>query len=156
MIELDIPGRGILQLNHLVLDVNGTLALDGQLLDGMAKRISSLRDRLEIHLLTADTHGRQAVIDRQLGLKAGRIPAGDESAQKAAYVRGLGAESVVAMGQGSNDAGMLEAAALGIGVLSPEGLSVEALLAADLVVPDIFTALDLLDKPIRIVASLRK
>jgi soluble P-type ATPase len=63
---------------------------------------------------------------------------------------------VVAIGQGANDAGMLEAAELGIGVLSPEGLAVETLLAADLVVPDIFLALDLFEKPLRIVASLRK
>jgi len=156
MIELDIPGRGNLQLTYLVLDVNGTIALDGQLLDGMARRLSLLKDRLEIHLLTADTHGRQAEIDQRLGLQAVRIQAGREAAQKAGYVRRLGAEKVVAIGQGANDAGMLESAGLGIGVLSPEGLALEALLAADLVMPDIFAALDLFEKPLRIVASLRK
>jgi soluble P-type ATPase len=51
---------------------------------------------------------------------------------------------------------MLKEAALGICVLSPEGVALEALLAADLVVPDIFTALELLEKPIRIVATLRQ
>jgi len=156
MIELDIPGRGVLQLSHLVLDVNGTLALDGRLLDGMKKRIATLSDRLEIHLLTADTHGQQAEIDRQLGRQAVRILPGDEAGQKAAYVRRLGAEGVAAVGQGANDAGMLAAAALGICVLSTEGTAAETLLAADLVAPDIFAALDLLDKPLRIVASLRK
>lgn len=156
MIELDIPGRGILQLRHLVMDVNGTLAVDGSLLDGLAKRLSQLRERLEVHLVTADTHGRQAGIDRQLSLRAERIGSGDESAQKSEYVRRLGAETVAAVGQGANDAGMLEAAALGICVLSPEGTAVETLLASDLVAADIFTALDLLDRPMRIVASLRK
>jgi len=156
MIELDIPGRGILQLNHLVLDVNGTIALDGELLDGMAKRLTILKDRLELHLLTADTHGRQAEIDRQLGLQAVRIPPGDEPTRKAYYVRSLGTQSVAAIGQGANDQEMLASAGLGICVLSPEATSVEALLAADLVVPDIFAALDLFDKPLRIVASLRK
>ena len=156
MIELNIPGRGSLQLHHLVADVNGTLAVDGQLLDGLVKKISALRDRLTVHLLTADTHGRQAVIDGQLNLKAVRVGPGDEAAQKADYVRRLGAETVVAIGQGANDAGMLEAAALGICVMSQEGVAVETLLAADLVTPDIFAALELLDKPLRIVASLRK
>lgn len=156
MIELDIPGRGNLQLEHLVLDVNGTLALDGQLLDGMTKRLPALGARLQIHLLTADTHGRQAEIDRRLGLQAVRIRPGDEAAQKADYVRRLGAARVAAIGQGANDAGMLEAAGLGVAVLSPEGLAREALLAADLIVADIFSALDLLDRPVRIVASLRK
>lgn len=156
MIELNIPGRGNLCLHHLVTDVNGTLAVDGQLLDGLVKRITALRDRLTVHLLTADTHGRQAVIDGQLSLKALRIPPGNEAAQKANYVRSLGAETVIAIGQGANDAGMLEAAALGICVMSQEGVAVETLLAADLVTPDIFAALELLDKPLRIVASLRK
>ncbi len=72
------------------------------------------------------------------------------------YVEKLGADSVVAIGQGANDAGMLKAAALGICVMSAEGAAVETMLAADLVVPDIMAAFDLLDKPLRIAASLRK
>jgi soluble P-type ATPase len=51
---------------------------------------------------------------------------------------------------------MLKAAALGICILSKEGLATETLLAADLLVPDIFSALDLLEKPLRLIASLRK
>jgi P-type E1-E2 ATPase len=156
MIELNIPGRGLYQLEYLVCDVNGTLALDGQLLPGITRSLTSLRDRLQIHLLTADTHGRQAAIDQQLNLTATRIPPGNEADQKAAFVRQLGAEKTIAIGQGSNDAGMLKAAALGICVFSAEGSAVEALLAADLVTPDIFTALNLLENPLRIVASLRK
>jgi P-type E1-E2 ATPase len=156
MIELNIPGRGTLQLEHLVSDVNGTLALDGLLLEGIPRALRGLRDRLEIHLLTADTHGRQDLIDQQLGLKAIRLQPGDEAGQKAAYVRQLGAGLVVAIGQGANDAAMLKGAALGICVASREGAAVETLLAADLYLPDIFAALELLDRPLRIVASLRR
>ncbi|HLE15037.1 MAG TPA: hypothetical protein VI776_09830 [Anaerolineales bacterium] len=156
MIELNIPGRGHYELEHLVSDVNGTLALDGQLFDGLVRPLSAMRDRLSLHLLTADTHGRQAVIDRQLNLSAVRILPGDEALQKAEYVRRLGAQHVVAIGQGANDAAMLKEAALGICVLSQEGAAMETLLAADLVAPDIFAALELLEKPLRIVASLRK
>jgi len=156
MIELSIPGRGNLALEHLVMDVNGTLAVDGILLDGIAKRIGALRNRLTIHLLTADTHGRQAVIDQLLNLQAVRIHPGDEAGQKADYVRQLGAENVAAIGQGSNDAQMLKAAALGICILSMEGLAVETLNAADLFMPDILSTLDLFEKPLRLIASLRK
>jgi soluble P-type ATPase len=91
MIELNIPGRGRLQLEHLVCDVNGTLAVDGQLIEGLARPLRNLRDRLELHLITADTHGRQATIDQQLGLRAVRLHPGDEAGQKAEYVRHLGA-----------------------------------------------------------------
>ena len=156
MIELNIPGRELLQLEHLVCDVNGTLAVDGQLLDGLARILNRLRDRLVLHLLTADTHGRQEIIDHQLGIQAVCLQPGDEAGQKANYVRQLGSERVVAIGQGANDAAMLDQAALSICVLGQEGTAVEALLAADIVVPDIFSALELFEKPVRIVATLRK
>jgi P-type E1-E2 ATPase len=156
MIELNIPGRGTLQLEHLVSDVNGTLAIDGQLQEGLAKSLKLLADRLKVHLLTADTHGSQYLIDQQVGVRGVRVQPGNEAEQKAEYVRKLGAEYVVAIGQGANDAAMLKTSALGICVLSEEGSALETLLAADLVVPDIFTAISLLEKPLRIVASLRK
>lgn len=155
MIELNIPGRGLLQLEHLVCDVNGTLTVDGKLPDGMIRALTQLRDRLQVHLLTADTFGRQDAIDRMLNLTAMRIQTGQESEQKAAYIRRLGAESVAAIGQGANDAQMLQEAGLGICVLSSEGTAVQALLAADLIMTNIFDALELLEKPLRIVATLR-
>lgn len=156
MIELTVPGRGQIQLDHLVSDVNGTLAFDGRLMDGVAKTLVALGDRLTVHLLTADTHGRQEAVDQQLGMRAVRIPPGGEAEAKASYVRDLGPERVVALGQGTNDAGMLREAAIGICIVSPEGLSVEALTAADIVAPDILSALALLENPLRLVASLRQ
>ena len=145
-----------MRLEHLVSDVNGTLAFDGRLIDGVADSLLTLADRLTLHLLTADTLGRQKSIDAQLGLTAVHVPPGGEAETKAAYVRNLGADHVVAIGQGANDAGMLREAGLGIAVLSPEGLSASALSAADLLVPDILTGLDLLRHPMRLVASLRQ
>ena len=156
MIELDIPGRGVLRLQHLVTDVNGTLAVDGHLVEGVASSLLALGDRLRIHLLTADTHGRQALLDQQLGLQAVRIPAGGESEAKGAYVRNLGAEGVIALGQGANDVDMLREAALGICVLGPEGTAVEALMAANVVAPGVLDALELLRQPLRLVATLRR
>jgi P-type E1-E2 ATPase len=156
MIQFNIPGVGEYTLEHLVMDVNGTLAVDGQLIESVAAKIASLRERLSIHLLTADTHGRQRIIDRQLDLTAVRIQPGEEVLQKAEYIRRLGAERVVAIGQGANDAKMLAVARLGICVMSVEGVAKETLLAADLVAPTILSALELLEQPMRIVASLRK
>jgi P-type E1-E2 ATPase len=156
MIELKIPGRGTIKLDHLVSDVNGTLAIDGQLKEGVARTLAALGDRLQIHLLTADTHGKQHIIDRQLNLEAVRVKSGNEAKQKAEYIESLGSQSVIAIGQGANDAAMLKTAQIGIALLSTEGLAVEALLAADAVVPNIYTALELLEKPLRLVATLRK
>jgi P-type E1-E2 ATPase len=156
MIQFNVPGLGDYQLEHLVMDVNGTLAVDGQLIEGVAEKVASLQGLLKIHLLTADTHGKQYLIDQQLGLAAVRIRPGGEALQKAEYVRGLGRATVAAIGQGANDAGMLSEAKLGICVLSSEGVAREALLACHLLAPSILLALELLEKPARISASLRR
>ena len=156
MIEIRVPGRGVLQIEHLVCDVNGTLALDGVLLPGVAERIARLRARLEVHLLTADTHGRQDALDRELDLTAVRLQPGDEAGQKARFVQRLGTDNTAVIGNGANDAGMLAAAGLGVCVVSPEGLSLEALRASDVLAPNICSALELIEKPLRIVATLRK
>jgi P-type E1-E2 ATPase len=157
MIEVDIPNFGSLQFEHLVLDVNGTLSLDGVLLDGVAERLGELRKQIQLHLITADTHGRQAEIDRQLSLRAVRLDSNRPDAeQKLAYIRTLGRERVVAVGNGENDSLMIEEARLGIAVLGPEGLSSHTLRNADLVVADILQGLDLLRFPKRLVATLRR
>ncbi len=157
MIELQIPGRGITQLEYAVFDVNGTLATDGVLIDGMAEKIAVLRGKLEVRLLTADTHGKQVEIDQQLTFTADRLkPGGFEREQKADYVRTLDANRVVAIGNGGNDVDMLKAAAIGIAVIGHEGLSGEALAAADVVVADVHDAIDLLLNPKRLIATLRR
>jgi P-type E1-E2 ATPase len=156
MLEINIPGRGMLEIIHLVSDVNGTLAIDGILMEGIQEKVSKLRKQLEIHLLTANTHGKQNEIDKILNLKSVIISPGKEALQKADFVRSLGAENVVAIGQGANDAEMLKTASIGICVISPEGTAVETFLAADLVVPDIYAGLEILEKPMRMVADLRK
>jgi len=154
-VDIEIPGRGRLHLSHLALDLNGTLARDGEVLPGVAGRIAALKGQLEVTLLTADALGRATATARELGIALTRLAPGDETEQKAAFVRAAGADQVVAIGNGANDAGMLRAAALGIAVLGDEGLALPALLAADLVVPSITAALDLLLVPARLQATLR-
>ncbi len=156
MIEIEIPGFVRFQLEHLVLDVNGTIAKDGRLLEGVAELLSRLRTSIQVHMITADTHGSQKAIDSVLSLTAIRIPTKDQAQAKLEFVERLGAARVVAVGNGANDATMLERAALGIFVAGPEGSAVEALLKADVVVPDIRAALELLTHPKRLIATLRR
>ena len=157
MIDVHIPGRGDIQLKYAVFDVNGTLATDGQLIAGIEPLIAQLRDRMEVRLLTADTHGKQIEIDRQLNLAADRLqPGGHEREQKADYVRALDAQHVVAIGNGGNDVDMLKAAAIGIAVIGHEGAAFEALAAADVVTQDVVDAIGLLLNPKRLIATLRR
>jgi len=154
-IPLDIPGWGDAELWHLVLDMNGTLALDGALLPGVAERIVVLRPTLGIHLLTANTHGGAKALADSLGIGLHLLEPGAGSPQKRAFVEALGAETVVAMGNGRNDADMLAVARIGIAVMGHESASTAALNAADLAVVDINDGLDLLLHPRRLLASLR-
>jgi len=155
VLTIDIPGYGELRLEHLVLDYNGTLAGDGQLIGGVGQRLDALVESLQIHVITADTFGSVRTALRGLPCKLAILPPGQQDEGKRAYVAQLGFEASVCVGNGRNDRLMLEAAALGIAVLQTEGAASVTLSAADLVVPDILAALDLLARPNRLVATLR-
>jgi P-type E1-E2 ATPase len=155
MIEIEIPSRGRLRLEHAVFDVNGTLAVDGQLLTGVSERLAQLQAQLDVVLISADTHGTLDQLAGELDVRAVRLRPGDEAAQKAAFVAEFGAEQVVAFGNGANDVGMFQQAALSIAVLGGEGLAQRCLLSADILAPDILAGLDLLLKPRRLLATLR-
>ncbi len=58
MLEIDIPGFGVLELAHLICDFTGTLSVDGRLLPGVDKLLDELAASLAIHVVTADTFGR--------------------------------------------------------------------------------------------------
>ena len=154
-IEVRVPGFGLLDLEHLVLDFNGTLAIDGRLLPGVKRRLDRLTRTLHIHVMTADTFGKArtslASVDCRLEILAG----GAEERAKAAYVRRLGADRVACIGNGRNDRLMLRTARLGLAVIQAEGAAAQTLAAADLVLPSIIDALDLFRKPRRLVAALR-
>jgi soluble P-type ATPase len=156
MIRISVPGLGEYKIQHLVLDVNGTIALDGKLLPGVSERLGRINHSVELHLVTADSHGNQAAIDTALGTTAVRITPGHESDQKGRYVRTLGAANVVAIGNGENDVGMLISAAIGIAVLGEEGLASRAYQAADVISRSIGDALDLVLHPARLSATLRR
>lgn len=156
MIEMNIPGRGIFQIEYVVCDVNGTLAVDGILLPGMISAIQKIKDRVKVYLITANTHGNQEKISHELGIEAIIIDKGNESDQKQDFVKKLGSEKVIAIGQGSNDAKMIREAAIGICVFSEEGTAVETLLSADIVVNNGIDAISLIQHPMRMVATLRK
>jgi len=155
MIELILPGKNKIEISEIVFDVNGTLAVDGTLISGVKPKIEQLKGIVGIHLLTANTHGKQDQIDRLLDLQAVQIQSGNEAEQKRSYVESLGIERVIAIGQGANDAAMLKAARIGICVGSPEGTAVSTLQSADIFFPDVISALDSLLHPIRLKASLR-
>ncbi len=155
MIAVDIPGYGPLQLEHLVMDYNGTLAVDGKVEKGVAAALEMLASRLTIHVITADTFGLAADGLEGCPVKLSLLPPETQDAAKLNYVQGLGAAQTVAIGNGRNDRRMLAAAGLGIAVILDEGAAFETLAAADVVCRGIVPALELLIHPLRLTATLR-
>lgn len=155
MLTIDIPGRGLLELEYLVLDLNGTVAHDGAVIAGVPEAVSELASVLDVVLLTADTHGTAGEVARSLGATLRVVERGREADSKLDIVDELGAERVAAIGNGANDALMLRDAALGIAVVGGEGAARAAVDAAEVVVGDIEIALGLLVQPLRLIATLR-
>lgn len=155
MLTITIPGGPILDLAHLVLDFNGTIATDGEMADGVIERLTQLAEIVTIHVITADTHG--GVRERLAGLPCtlAIIGPGRQDQAKLSYIKTLGHNSVVAIGNGRNDRKMLRKAALAIAIIGGEGACTDALQAADLACCDIACALDLLIHPARLQATLR-
>jgi soluble P-type ATPase len=155
MIAVDIPGFPSLDLGHLVLDYNGTLAVDGILEPGVGNALNRLAERLTIHVVTADTFGKAESSLDGINCRLTVLPPGHQDAAKLAVVHRLGPATTAAIGNGRNDRLMLRASALGLAVILREGASMEAMTAADVVFTGILPALDFLLNPLRMTATLR-
>jgi soluble P-type ATPase len=151
-LSVSIPGLPGLRLEHLLVDVNGTLTNRGELLDGVEARLGRLSDALDIRLVSADTFGTLDSIAARMNVSAVRASTGQD---KLRLLDELGRDRCAVIGNGSNDALVLEAAALGLAVIGPEGASAAALRAADVVCPSAADALDLLLDPMALSATLR-
>lgn len=155
MIQVDIPGGLALRLRYLVLDYNGTLACDGEMLAGVREALTALAGDMAIHVLTADTFGKARAGLRGITCELAILPPHGQAESKARYVKGLGGPETACIGNGRNDRLMMEEAALGIAVVQEEGASVECVTAARVVCRDVREALDLLRHPLRLTATLR-
>ena len=154
MLNIKIPGRDDLTLRHLVLDYNGTIAEDGEIIESIRPRLAELSKDLSIYVITADTHGTAAKKCEGLPLQILTFPTTDVGEIKAREVRNLGGGTVT-IGNGFNDIQMSDAADVAICVMGREGCSGRLLAHADIVVTSIDDALDLLLIPGRLRATLR-
>jgi soluble P-type ATPase len=155
MITIDVPGHKLFKLKHLVLDYNGTLACDGQLISGVKEKLEILEESIQVYILTADTFQSVSSFLQGISCQFQIISSVKQDVRKLEYIRHLGTEFTVCIGNGRNDSLMLKEAAIGIAVILNEGAALETLLSADVVCTDILSALELLLNPLRLTATLR-
>lgn len=151
-LRYEIPGGALIELDHLALDINGTLSDRGTLIEGVESGLGRLAESVEIHLVSSDARGTLDEISGRLGANPVAAPTGTA---KREFTERLGAERCAAIGNGRNDVELLEAVRLGIVVVGPEGASATAVAAADIVCTGIQSALDLLLDPKTLGSTLR-
>ena len=151
----EIPGREPIRIKHVLLDYNGTMAIDGQLIDGVDKIINALAGDIHFHVITADTYGSVEKALANIHCKVVTIPKEKQDTSKRDYLRKLGKEQTLCVGNGKNDTLMLKESILGIAVIQEEGLCVDALVAADIACKSIMDVFTYFKRPDRIKATLR-
>ncbi len=158
--QIDMPCGVFYNLFNIILDLNGTITVDGSFVDGVVERLKEISEIMDAYVLTADTGQTLDQLTDQLveecGIKIHQLESGRGDLQKLAFLEELGRDKTVAIGNGCNDALMLKEAKLGLCVIGKEGASIDALMASNAVFFNICDALDIFLKPKRMIATLRK
>jgi soluble P-type ATPase len=156
MITIDIPGWGNMEIENIVLDLNGTIATDGRISQEVKEKLNLLSESVKIYVLTADTQGTASEETSNMGVELLKVSEKDSTEVKLRVLESLDPTKTVAVGNGNNDHLILKEAALGIAVLGDEGMSFSAMKNADVIVKHISDALDLFLRPKRLTATLRE
>jgi hypothetical protein len=77
-------------------NLNGTIALDGEIIEGVKSRLHWLSNLLNISIVTADMHGNAQRLGKSLRVKIHKVDPGDEQAQKGKPVSQHGAPTLLA------------------------------------------------------------
>lgn len=156
MLTLSIPGfKEELNIEHLVLDFNGTLAIDGKLITGVKERLLRVHEELKIHVITGNSFGSATEELKDIPCRVVLLQATEQGIEKENYLKRLDPSKVISIGNGRNDCLLVKASAIGIAVMQDEGIAVQTLMAADIVAKDILSALDIINNPTRFKATLR-
>jgi soluble P-type ATPase len=156
MILVQRPGQEPLEIEFILLDFEGTLVSDRRIHPKAKDKINLLSKRTKIYILATGEKERLQEVLIKVKAEIIYLKEGEASQRKLDLLRQLGAARTLAIGNGVDDAPMIEEAGLGICIIGKEGASAEAIQKADVVVTNILDALDFLLKPLRQKAILSK
>ncbi len=151
----NIPGNKDIEIKNVVLDYNGTIAIDGNLINGVASLINELSDKINFHVLTADTYGSVKKELKDVNCKIAVIAEDNQDNCKLNYVLELGKDETLCVGNGRNDRLMMKECILSIALIQDEGVCVESLLSADIACKSILDVFEFFKTPNRLKATLR-
>jgi soluble P-type ATPase len=149
MISIQRPGMESLDIHFVLIDFEGTLAMDGRVHPKAKDKVNLLSKRVTITILTKSNREKVEETLRKMRAEILYVTEGDSSQQKLNALQRLGAHQTAVIGNGLDDVRIMEQAGLGMCVIGKEGASAEAMAKADLVVTHVLDALDFLLKPLR-------
>ena len=152
---IEIPGRNTLEIQHIIFDYNGTIALDGKVIEGVAEKIQALSDRIDFHVITADTYGTAEKELEGVPCQVINLSKSNEFKTKTDYLAFLGKEHCLSVGNGFNDKALLKQSILGIALIQDEWCCTETLISPDIVCKSLMYVFSFIEKPNRIKATLR-
>jgi soluble P-type ATPase len=149
MISIQRPGMENLDIHFVLIDFEGTLAMDGRVHPKAKDKVNLLSKRATITILTKSNREKVEETLRKMKVEILYVTEGDSSQQKLNALQRLGPHQTAVIGNGLDDVRIMEQAGLGMCVIGKEGASAEAMAKADLVVTHVLDALDFLLKPLR-------
>jgi P-type E1-E2 ATPase len=141
----NIPKGETIEINTIVLDLNGTLTVNGKLESSTEKLVKQLQNKgFRLVLISGDIRGNAKTIADNLGMD---LYLGSTSDEKAAQMQQFDKNKTAAIGNARIDIGTFENAKISIATLQSEGIHTAIIKHADIIVPNIDNALQLfLDK----------
>lgn len=153
---IEIPNFKNIDIKNILFDYNGTLAEDGKVPKEVQYLLQKICEQYNVFVITADTFGSVKKELKVFNLEVIVLSSYNHTEEKEKFLKSLGQDKTIALGNGNNDALMLQSAVVSIAVIGKEGCAKETFLASDIVCNCIKDAMDLLLHPKRMIATLRK
>ncbi len=152
--KYEVPYGETTEIDTIILDLNGTLSVNGKIPEGTKERLHKLRDLgFKVILFTGDQRGTAKDMCEDLAIDY-RIT--DTGADKEKEMLKLETDKCAAIGNARIDIGTFKHAKLSILTLQAEGIHTEAIKHVDIIVPSITGALDLFLNKDSLCATLRE
>ncbi|WP_287582993.1 HAD hydrolase family protein [Candidatus Borrarchaeum sp.] len=157
MIVIEIPGMEKIMIQQIICDLNGTLAMTGQISNEVKAKLKMLKNKVRVIIASSDSRGNLKEIGEELGVDTYHLKLEQpEDEEKKELILQLGVENTAAIGNGVNDNKMLEEAKISIAVIGREGAAFKTINVADILVTDPAYALDLFLDTNKLRSTLRR
>ena len=151
--KYQVTGVGEIEINTIVLDLNGTLTVKGVVPDGVRERLAKLKELgINVILYTGNQRGNADEICSELGITFSVAKTGED---KEKLFLQLDVETTAAIGNARIDLGKFKHAKVSVATLQAEGIHTGILNEVDVIVPSINDALDFFIDPDVFGATMR-